>query len=202
MYRPIKVAVADDHAIVREGLVALLDDEPDIEVIGQAGSGREAIHLIRAQRPNVVVMDITMPDMTGLEAASLCQSEFSEVNIVILTIHEEEAFFFEALHAGAVGYVLKEAPGSELLSAVRAVYEGNVYLSPKLAGDLVKAYLDRQPRRPSPDSPLTPREREILTLLVRGLTNREMAAQLTLSINTIKTHRLRIYQKLHLDGAR
>jgi len=193
----IRLLIADDHAIVREGLVALLEDEPDLEVVGQAGTGREAVMLARKLRPDIALLDITMPDMTGLEAARQIAAELPEVQILILTMHEEEAFFFEALRAGAAGYVLKGAYSDELLSAIRVVHEGGVYLAPKLAGGLVRDYLERQ-SHPPPDDPLTPREREILTLIAQGLTNRDIAERLTLSINTVKTHRLRIYQKLDL----
>lgn len=193
----IRLIIADDHAIVREGLVALLEDEPDLKVVGQAGTGREAIRLVLQHRPDVALLDITMPDGNGLEAARHIGREFPAVKVLILTIHEEEAFFFEALRAGAAGYVLKGAGSDELLGAIRAVFEGGVYLLPKLAGRLVQDYLDRHPQPPD-DDPLTGREREILTHIAQGLSNREIAAALTLSVNTVKTHRLHIYQKLDL----
>lgn len=195
--QPTRLIIADDHAVVREGLAALLADEPDLNVIGHAGTGREAVALARQQQPDIALLDIAMPDMTGLEAARHIATELPQVRILILTMHEEEAFFFEALQAGAAGYLLKGAPSEELLRALRAVHEGGVYLSPKLAGELVRTYLDHQPQPPL-DGPLTPREREILALIAQGLTNHDIAEQLTLSINTVKTHRLHIYRKLDL----
>ena len=195
--KPIRLTIADDHTIVREGLVALLGDEPDLKIVGQAGSGREAVRLARQQRPDIALLDITMPDGNGLEAARQIVREVAGVKVLILTIHEEEAFFFEALRAGAAGYVLKGAGSDELLGAIRAVAEGGVYLLPKLAGRLVQDYLARHPD-PLVDDPLTVREREILTLIPQGLSNPEIAEALTLSVNTVKTHRLHIYQKLDL----
>jgi two-component system response regulator NreC len=189
--------IADDHAIVREGLVALLEGEADITVVGQAGTGKAALSLARQHRPDLALLDITMPDMNGLEATRRIKKEEPGVQVLILTMHEEEAFFFEALRAGAAGYVLKGAHGDELLTAIRDVRQGGVHLSPNLAGELVRDYLDLHPD-PSSDNPLTPREQEVLTLIAKGYSNSEIAEQLTLTINTIKTHRSRIYEKLDL----
>jgi two-component system, NarL family, response regulator NreC len=193
----IKLVIADDHVVMREGLAALLEDEPDMKVVGQASTGLEALTLARELRPDIALLDITMGDMTGLQTTSRCKAEVPEIDVVILTMHEEEAFFFEALRAGASGYVLKGAPSEELLGAIRAVQNGGVYLPPKLAGGLVQDYLSNHPNFPA-DSPLTPRESEILSLIAQGLTNRDIAERLTLSMNTIKSHRLRIYRKLEL----
>lgn len=193
----IRLVIADDHAVMREGLVSLLEDEPDLRVVAQASNGQEAVTLAIQYRPDIVLLDITMPDMNGLEAARRIVTEQPEIKILILTMHEEEAFFFEALRAGAAGYVLKGVSSDELLGAIRAVYEGGVYLPPKLAGGLVQDYVKRQPQVPRND-PLTRREREVLTLIAQGLSNPEIAARLVLSPNTVKTHRLRIYQKLNL----
>lgn len=197
MPEAIRLVVADDHPVMREGLVALLEDEPDLQVVGQASTGREAVNLVRQHRPDVALLDISMEDMTGLEATGQFVPEIPSVRVIILTMHEEEAFFFEALRVGASGYILKGVRSEELFSAIRAVKEGGVYLPPKLAGRLVQDYLTRQPP-PSLADPLSPREGEILTFIAQGLTNRDIAQRLTLSLNTVKTHRLRIYQKLDL----
>lgn len=194
----IRLLIADDHTVVREGLVALLSDELDLVVVAEAGTGAEALKLARRHRPDVALIDITMPDMSGLEATREITADLPDVKILILTMHDEEAFFFEALQAGADGYILKGAHSDELRNAIRAVYEGGVYLSPKLAGELVREVAPRRPAPAPQDDPLTPREREVLSLIARGLTNRDIAERLTLSINTIKTHRLHIYRKLDL----
>jgi two-component system response regulator NreC len=197
MASPIRIILADDHAIMREGLTALLADEPDLQVVGEAGTGREALSLIHRHQPDLALLDITMPDMTGLEVTAQVTAALSEVKVLILTMHEEEAFFFEALQAGASGYILKGVHSEELINAIRAVYTGGIYLPPQLVSSLVQDYLSRHPQLP-PDDPLTPREVEILALLAQGLSNRDIAEQLMLSQNTVKTHRLHIYQKLDL----
>ncbi|MFQ5854479.1 MAG: response regulator [Anaerolineae bacterium] len=196
MTEPIRLIVADDHVVVREGLVALLEDESDLEVVGQASTGREAVAMAGQNHPDIALLDITMPDINGLEATRQIAADLPEVKVLILTMHEEEVFFFEALRAGAAGYVLKGAQSEELFSAIRTVFDGGVYLPAKLAGSLVDESLIHQQ---SPvDDPLTPREREVLTLIAQGLTNRDIAERLDLSINTVKTHRLHVYQKLNL----
>lgn len=193
----IRLLVADDHALVREGLIALLEDEADMEVVGQAEDGESAFALARQQRPNVVLLDITMPKGNGLDVAARIARDLPMVKSLIVTMHEEEAFFFAALRAGAAGYVLKGADSEELFSAIRAVYQQGVYLSPKLAGSIVRDYLEHHPDVPLDDT-LTPREREILTLIAQGLSNLMISKRLNLSLNTVKTHRKRIYQKLNL----
>lgn len=195
--RTIRLIIADDHAVVRKGLAAVLDDEPDLRVVGLAGNGREALAAVELHQPDLALLDITMPELSGLEATRLICAAHSRVKVLILTMHEEEAFFFEALRAGAAGYVLKGADSEEVVTAIRAVHAGGVYLPPKLAGQLVREHLDHQSQQ-SADDGLTPREREILTLIAQGLTNREIGDRLLLSLNTVKTHRLHILQKLNL----
>ena len=194
---PIRLIIADDHAIVRQGLVSLLHGEEGINVLDQAGTGKEALALVRKHRPDLALLDVTMPDMNGLEAARQIKEEFPEVEILILTMHDEEAFFFEALRAGASGYVLKGAHSDELLHAIRVIREGGVHISPDMAGELVRDYMERHPD-PAVDDLLTAREREVLTLIAKGFTNSEIAEKLTLSVNTIKTHRSNIYDKLDI----
>jgi two-component system response regulator NreC len=197
--RRTRIVAADDHAIVLEGLVALLRSQPDLDVVGQATSGRAALEEIRRVRPDVVLLDISMPEMSGLEVARCLTDEMPGVRILILTMHDEEAFFFEALHAGASGYVLKGAGRDELLSAVATVAEGGVHIPPQLARGLVREALRYQPSNSEEASEaLTEREHDVLRLVAEGLTNKEIADRLILSPNTVKTHRLRLYQKLHL----
>ncbi|WP_376791259.1 response regulator [Thermoflexus sp.] len=196
--RPIRLLIVDDHTIVRQGLIALLEDEADLRVVGQAGSAQEALALMEACRPDVVLLDITLPDLSGLEVTRRIVQTWPGTRVLILTMHEEEAFFFEALRAGAAGYVLKGADSEELLYAIHAVYEGGVYLPPKLAASLVRDYLNQQFRPFLEEIPLTPREQTILRLIAQGLTNRQIAERLSLSLNTVKTHRQHLYEKLGL----
>jgi len=199
MQKRIRLIVVDDHTLVREGLVALLKDEADLEVVAQTGDGEEAIDLARRHQPDIVLLDITMPKRSGLELASQIANELPDVRVLMLTMHEEEAFFFEALRVGAAGYVLKGAGSERLFSAIRAVHQSGMYLPPELAGTIVREFLERNPELPEED-PLTPREREVLTMIAQGMTNGMISRQLMLSLNTVKTHRLRIYHKLNLDN--
>ncbi len=194
---PTRLVIADDHAVVRQGLISLLEGEGTINVVGEAGTGQEALALVRERRPDLALLDVTMPDMNGLEATCQIKEELPQVDVLILTMHEEEAFFFEALQAGASGYVLKGAHSEELLRAIRVIHEGGVHISPDLAGELVRDYIDRQPDAVVDDL-LTPREREVMTLIAKGFTNSDIAEKLTLSVNTVKTHRSNIYDKLDI----
>ncbi len=199
---PIRVLIADDHTIVRQGLRALLEAQPDIRVVGEAGDGAEAVHLARAMRPAVVVMDITMPVMDGLAATRAIKRDTPEVQVLILTMHESDEHFFRVLQAGASGYVLKQAAASDLIAAIRAVARGEVFLYPSVARKLVSDYLSRAKAGEAPDvyEQLTAREREVLVLIAEGLSNREIARRLTLSLSTVQTHYSHILEKLGLHN--
>jgi two-component system response regulator NreC len=198
----IRVLVVDDHTIVREGIRLLLEGSPDIEVVGEAAEGKAALSEVRTLQPDVVLMDITMPGMSGLEATRQIKAQWPEVQVLALTMHENEEYFFQILHAGASGYVLKGASSAELLSAIRAAARGDVFLHPSLARKLVGDYLRRVgvgEEQPSFDR-LTPREKEVLTLIAEGYTNREIAERLVISPSTVQTHRARIMEKLNLQN--
>ena len=185
--------------IVLEGLVALLQGEPGMQVIGQATTGREALEEVRRRRPDVALLDISMPEMSGLEITRQLTDEMPDVRTLILTMHDEDAFFFEALQAGASGYVLKGAGKEEILSAIGAVAGDGVYIPPQLAKGLVREALRQAgPEDSATWEPLTERENAVLRLIADGFTNKEIADQLILSLNTVKSHRLRLYQKLRL----
>lgn len=196
----IRVAVVDDHTLMRQGTVGLLGSQPDIEIAGEADSGRAALELVADAEPDVVLMDIAMPGMSGLDATREIRQRFPSVNVVIVTMHERDDYFFEALRAGASGYVLKGADIEELLSAVRAAYRGEVYLQPSASKALVADYLARAAKGEDRDryDGLTDREREILRLLAQGLTTREIAEELVISPHTVQSHRDRIMSKLDL----
>lgn len=195
----IRVLIADDHTIVREGVRLLLDAQPDIAVVGEAADGNQALSLARSLSPDIVLLDIGMPLMNGLEATRALKAELPKINILILTMHEGEDYFFRILSAGASGYVLKGAGSSELLNAIRAVYQGGVYLYPTMAKKLMSDYIKNRQAGAETD-PLTPRERQVLKLIAEGKTNREIAEDLVLSLNTVQTHRLHLMEKLNLHN--
>jgi two-component system response regulator NreC len=196
----IRVLLADDHAIVRDGVRMILNAQPDMEVVGEASTGTEVLSLAHALKPDMVLMDIGMPGMNGLEATRALKGAQPLIYILILTMQEGEDYFFRILAAGASGYLLKGAGSDELLSAIRAVYQGRVYLDPTMAKKLVGDYLKTQESSASASDPLTPREREVLKLIAAGKTSREIAEELVLSINTVQTHRLHLMEKLNLHN--
>lgn len=199
----IRVLIADDHVIVREGLRTLLEAQPDIEVIGEATDGGEAESKTSELQPDVVLMDITMPRVSGLEATRKIKQQNPEVKILVLTMHESDEYFFSMLEAGASGYFVKGGSSSELISALRAVWQGNVFLYPTMAKKLLSGYLQRA-KTGSDDKEsydrLTDREREILKLIAEGRTNQEIAELLYLSPATVQTHRAHIMAKLGLHN--
>ena len=198
----MRILIADDHVIVREGLRALLEAQHDIEVIGEATNGEEAIAKTMELKPDIVLMDITMPVMNGLEATSKIKQDNAEVKILILTMHEGDEYFFKILEAGASGYFVKGGSSSELISALQAVWRGDVFLYPTMAKKLLGDYLKRVKSGQDRDSydGLTNREREILKLVAEGYNNQEIASQLFLSPATVQTHRSNIMVKLKLHS--
>lgn len=196
----IRVLVADDHAIVREGVRMILARENDIEVVGEAGDGQQALELVGQLRPQVVIMDISMPGMGGIEATQLVRAQYPDVQVLALTMHEDETYVFQLLRAGAAGYVLKRAAAQDLVQAVRAAARGEAFLYPSVARKVVEDYLRRVEtgeERERYDG-LTTREKEILTLIAQGLSNQQIAEKLYISIKTVQTHRAHILAKLGL----
>jgi DNA-binding NarL/FixJ family response regulator len=191
----ISVFLVDDHRVLRDGLRILLDTQDDIEVIGEAEDGNRAIKGINSKRPDVVVMDITMPELNGIDAAQVIHETLPEVGIVILSIHSDLEHIFRALQAGAQGYLLKESAGSEVISAVRAVYLGRRYLSPSIRDLVMEAYLNNRQIQ-SPLELLSMREREVLQLTVEGSSSAAIAERMNLSPKTIETYRSRLMGKL------
>jgi two-component system response regulator NreC len=194
----IRVLVVDDHAVVRSGLRLLLDAEDDIEPVGEAGNGRDAVFQARALTPDVILLDVVMPDQTGLEVLPQLKHENPEVNVLILSMQDEPRYVREAFAAGASGYVLKEAADTEVVAAVREVAGGGRYVNPELGARLVAA--DAEAAKRAEQDPLSDREREVLRLLALGHTNQEIAKQLYISVRTAETHRAHIMQKLRLSS--
>ncbi len=198
--RKIRLLLVDDHAVVRSGLRMLLEAQPDMLIIGEADTGVMAVEKARECHPDVVLMDITMPDMTGIEATRHIKRVCPNTAILALTMHEDETYFFEMLRAGASGYVPKRAAPDDLVAAIRTVHRGDVFLYPSLAKTLVQDYLRkvRDTGQADIEERLTPREEEVLTLIAEGLRNREIAQALSISVKTVSRHRENIMRKLNL----
>ncbi len=194
----IRVLVVDDHAVVREGIRGVLASTPEIEVVGEASDGAEALELTEARRPHVVVLDLTMPGMSGLEATAKLRADFDDVRVLILSMHDHPEYVLQAVRAGAHGYVLKDATPEELRTAVRAVYEGEEYIVAAAARQLNVAVRGEQEAsaREALVAQLTPRERDVLVRVTKGLTNKDIAGELGISPRTVETHRDSIARKL------
>jgi two-component system, NarL family, response regulator NreC len=196
----IRIILADDHAVMRRGLRLVLEQQKDFEIVGEASDGREAVELAEKLKPDVAVLDITMPNLNGIEAARQITSRQVGVSVVILSMHADESFVLRALKAGARGYLLKESPESDFLNAIRLVSEGKSFFSPKVSRMLVEDYVRQLQDREVEDSYelLTSREREVLQLIAEGKSNKDIAAILHLSVYTVETHRANILDKLNL----
>ncbi len=198
MADPIRVLIADDHTVVRSGVRLLLEIEPDIVVVGEARDGHEAVTLTETLQPDVVLMDIAMPEMDGMVATRQIKAAWPQVNILGLTMHRSDEYFFEMLKAGASGYVLKGADTRDLINAIRIVHQGEVFLYPTMAQRLVQDYLRRVKDEIAAGPALSPREKEILQLLAEGYSNKEIAEKLVISPSTVHTHRSNLMSKLGL----
>ncbi|MBI4671058.1 MAG: response regulator transcription factor [Chloroflexi bacterium] len=202
-----RILLCDDHELFRVGLAALVDAQPDLQVVGQAADGLEALTRARDLRPDLIMMDIKMPVCDGLEATRLIRAEIPDARILILTVHDEDEKLFEAIKAGASGYLVKNANAADFLQAVRMVLAGEAAVQPKLAARLLNEFA-RLARAQSTDvalsdaADLTPREREVLNLIAQGATDKEIAAQLALSLHTVKSHVRSILSKLHAVNRR
>ncbi|MDX1435307.1 MAG: response regulator transcription factor [Anaerolineales bacterium] len=198
----IRLLLVDDHQVVRSGIRILLESEPDIEIVGEAGAAGEALALVSAVSPNVVLMDITLPDVNGIQATRQIKATEPRIAVVALTIHEDEEYFFKMLEAGASGYVPKRAAPEELITAIRAAAEGEVYLYPSLAKLLVQDHLKPESAQPVDPklSRLTEREQEVLLHLAEGESNAEIGEALHISPKTVARHRENIMRKLNLHS--
>jgi DNA-binding NarL/FixJ family response regulator len=200
--KKIRVLLVDDHAILREGIKALLEKQDDIEVVAEAADGREAIPKAVQFRPDVVVLDISMPTMDGLESTRQMKRENPDIKVLVLTMHDNEEYFFQLLRAGASGYVTKKSVSRELVSAIEAVYRGESFFCPSMAKFLLSDFLrlDKAVENTSQEE-LTPREREIVKLIAEGYTNQQIADLLHRSVKTIESHRSNILRKLGIHDS-
>ena len=198
MSSAIRVLLAEDHALVRAGIRSLLERMRGIEVVGEAVDGRDAIEMIGRLLPDVVLMDITMPGLNGLHAVVRAKADHPDVRVIMLSMHDNEEYVWQALRAGAAGYLLKDADPGELELAVRSVSKGLSYLSPAVSGHVVSDYLRRATPETGPLERLTPRQIEIVQLIAEGHTNQEIAGQLDVSLKTIESHRAQLMSRLDL----
>ena len=194
----VRVLIVDDHAVFRAGLKLLIDAEDDLEAVGEAGTARDAIFQARALEPDVVLLDIVMPDQSGLDALPTLLHERPEMKVLILSMQDDPQYIRQAFAAGASGYILKEAADTEVVAAIREVAEGSSYVHPAVGAKLIAA--ETAEARRAQEDPLSDREREVLRLLALGHTNQEIAAQLYISVRTAETHRAHIMQKLRLSS--
>ena len=193
----IRIIIADDHQILRQGLKTLLEKEPDMEVVAEAEDGRKTVTLVREFTPHVVIMDVNMPDLNGIEATRQILSEYPEMKVIALSMHADRRFVINMLKAGAHGYLLKDTSPHQLLHAIRDVYRGEPSMHPTIARKLMLE-LQRSSELPPTEEPLTEREAEVLSLVAQGLTNQEIADLLFVSERTVRTHVSNILGKLHL----
>ncbi len=198
----IRIVLADDHTVVRKGLRLLLESQPDFKVVAEAADGRAALDAVEREAPNVVVMDVAMPGLNGIEAARQISSRHPRTAIVFLSMHSDESYVLRALKSGARAYILKDSAEHDLITAIRAVSEHKAFFSPAISKMLVEEYVQQMQEREVEDSYdlLTPREREVLQLLAEGKSNKDVAALLNLSLYTVETHRGNILQKLNLHS--
>jgi len=201
----IRVLLADDHALVRSGLIKLLEPHKDIAIVGEAEDGEEAIRFAKQLHPDVVVIDLSMPKVNGIEAAKTLRRDCPETRVLVLTMHENEEYVYQIFRSGAGGYILKNAGRDEIAAAIRAVAKGDRFFSPRVSEIMVEGYLRRAEEREksfsSQEIPLTAREKEILSLIAEGLNNQQIADRLFISPRTVDTHRTNIMQKLDIHDS-
>ncbi|HDS85730.1 MAG TPA: response regulator transcription factor [Phycisphaerales bacterium] len=197
---PIKILLADDHAILRDGLSRAFDAEPDMTVVGQVGDGRAALAQVAEVSPDVVVMDIGMPELNGIETTRMIQKDFPAVKVIGLSMHANNKYVREMFRAGASGYLLKNCPFEELSKAVRVVIDGQTYISPSIGDAVVQDFIRQPEEKPSAFSVLSRREREVLQLFAEGKTTKQTAMQLHISPKTVEAHRLNLMNKLGIDN--
>lgn len=197
---PIRILIADDHALVRSGLRALLRGAPDLKVVGEAGDGAGTLRLTAELAPDLVLLDISMPGESGIVTARRLKEEHPKLAVLFLTMHEDDGLLQEALQTGAAGYVIKRAEAPELLQAIHAACRGGVYVHPAMTRGLLQQAVNTRRRGGSPELDLTPRELDVLRLLVRGNTNRQVAEELGLSTRTVESHRANLQSKLGLTS--
>jgi DNA-binding NarL/FixJ family response regulator len=197
----LRIFLADDHAIIREGLKSLIEAQPDMIVVGETDNGRTAWREVKALQPDVVVMDISMPELNGAKATELLKRDCPQTKVLVLTVHNDQGYLHQLLKAGASGYVLKRAAPHELIRAIRAVAGGETYLDPTIVSDVVGSYVRKQSTREGqPQGELSEREAEVLRLIALGYSNKEIATRLDISVRTVETYKARLMEKLNFHS--
>ena len=199
MTEPIRIIIADDHPIVREGLATVLNQEEDLEVVGQAGNGLDAVAQARELQPDIILMDLQMPEMDGVAAIEKIKEESPAIGIIILTTYDTDDYIFRGIEAGARGYLLKDSPPAEVLKAIRAVHQGESLIQPRVAGRLLDRFSELS-RAPAQVEILSPREVQVLQLIAKSAVNKEIATELLIGESTVKTHIIHIFNKLGVKG--
>lgn len=203
--KPTRIVIVDDHVILRDGIVSILNEQPDFEVVGQAGSVADALQVVRAYGPDLVLMDYGLPDGTGLEATREILASNPQTNVVLLTVHEEDDLLFDAVRSGAKGYLLKNISAKEMLAKLRGLSQGDAAISPAQTKRILSEFARTAPRQPADQDetiPLTDRELEVLRLIVKGASNKDIGAQLHISVHTVKNHVHHILDKLKVGSRR
>jgi DNA-binding NarL/FixJ family response regulator len=195
----IKLLIVDDHAVLRDGLKTIIESEDDIKVIGEAVSGSDALNKVNELAPNIILMDINLPGMNGVEVTRILKQQYPQIRVLILTMHSHEEYFMAAIKEGADGYLLKDAPSDQVVEAVRTVFHGESVIHPSLTRKLLNFHQQNQ-RKDKEENSLTEREREVLTCLVEGLTNKEIGERLFVSDKTVKIHVSNIFKKLNVKS--
>lgn len=197
----LRILLADDHVVMREGLRSLISSQPDMDVVGEAGNGRAALLKVRELQPDVIVLDISMPELTGIQVTARLQRICQRIRVLVLTAHDDSGYLRQLLEAGAVGYLLKKAAAEELINAIRVVAAGGVYLDPTMAGKVVSGYVGKgRLRGQTQGDDISEREAEVLRRVAWGYTNKEIAAYLSISVKTVETHKANLMEKLGLKS--
>ncbi len=200
--RVVKIILADDHTIVREGLAKLLEGEPDLKVVGEAEDGRQAVSQVEKFKPDIVLMDIAMPNLNGIEATRQIKKISPQTKVIILSMHSHDRYINELFGLGASGYLLKNATGTDIINAIQAALQGNTYLSPSISRRVIENYISMKSKSSQDDyySKLSDREREVFQMIAEGRSTREISDILCVSPSTVKTHRANIMEKLKMDN--
>jgi DNA-binding NarL/FixJ family response regulator len=195
----IKIILVDDHQMFRDGIKSVLSDESNIEIVGEVGNGKDLYKLLESTKPDIIIADISMPEISGIEVATYISENYADIKILILSMHSSEEFITKALNAGANGYLPKDTSMNELLEAIKTIHKGENYFNKDISNTILKSIINKS--KEDKDKKLTNREKEIISLVVEGLTNKEIADQLSISIRTVDSHKNNIMQKLNLKSS-